>query len=99
MDAIHKGRCRSGSSTSTASASSGRGCDADERSGRHVYLSRGTGGRWDEGTSLYLGALKATNGFFSYEVPAAADVASYQSVVVSCRAFRVLITWADLPAA
>ncbi len=65
----------------------------------HVYLSRETGGRWDEATSLYLGALKATNGSFNYEVPAAADVASYQSVVVWCRAFRVLITWADLRAA
>lgn len=62
----------------------------------HVYLSRETGGKWDEGTSLYLGALKATNGSFNYEVPAAVDVASYRSVVVWCRAFRVLITWADL---
>ena len=62
----------------------------------HVYLSRETGGRWDEATSLYLGALKATNGSFNYEVPSTADLASYQSVVVWCRAFRVLITWADL---
>jgi electron transfer DM13 len=65
----------------------------------HVYLSRETGGRWDEGTSLYLGALKATNGSFNYELPATTDEASYQSVVVWCRAFRVLITWADLMAA
>jgi hypothetical protein len=62
----------------------------------HVYLSRETGGKWSEATSLYLGALKATNGSFNYEVPGAADVAGYQSVVVWCRAFRVLITWADL---
>jgi len=65
----------------------------------HVYLSRETGGRWDEGTSLYLGALKATNGSFNYELPPTTDEASYQSVVVWCRAFRVLITWADLMAA
>ena len=65
----------------------------------HVYLSRETGGRWDERTSLYLGALKATNGSFNYELPATTDEASYQSVVVWCRAFRVLITWADLMAA
>jgi len=64
----------------------------------HVYLSRETGGSWDEGTSLYLGALKATNGSFNYELPATTDVASYRSVVVWCRAFRVLITWADLRA-
>jgi Electron transfer DM13 len=62
----------------------------------HVYLSRETGGRWTEATSLYLGALKATNGSFNYEVPASADLASYRSIVVWCRAFRVLITWADL---
>jgi hypothetical protein len=64
----------------------------------HVYLSRETGGRWDEGTSLYLGALKATNGSFNYELPETVDVAGYRSVVVWCRAFRVLITWADLQA-
>jgi hypothetical protein len=62
----------------------------------HVYLSRESGGKWSEATSLYLGALKATNGSFNYEVPPTADVPSYQSVVVWCRAFRVLITWADL---
>jgi hypothetical protein len=62
----------------------------------HVYLSRETGGKWAEATSLYLGALKATNGSFNYELSAAVDVASYKSVVVWCRAFRVLITWADL---
>jgi hypothetical protein len=62
----------------------------------HVYLSRETEGKWDEATNLYLGALKATNGSFNYELPAIAEVASYQSVVVWCRAFRILITWADL---
>jgi len=62
----------------------------------HVYLSRETGGKWAETTSLYLGALKATNGSFNYELPAGTDIAPYQSVVVWCRAFRVLITWADL---
>ena len=62
----------------------------------HVYLSRETGGEWSESTSLYLGALKATNGSFNYELPVTADLSRYGSVVVWCRAFRVLITWADL---
>lgn len=62
----------------------------------HVYLSRETGGKWSEATSLYLGALTATNGSFNYDVPAGADVGIYRSVVVWCRAFAVLITWADL---
>jgi hypothetical protein len=65
----------------------------------HVYLSRETGGKWTEATSLYLGALKATNGSFNYDIPASADLAPYRSVVVWCRAFAVLVTWADLKAA
>jgi hypothetical protein len=62
----------------------------------HVYLSRETGGKWSESTSLYLGALKATNGSFNYDIPAGADLSLYKSVVVWCRAFSVLVTWADL---
>lgn len=62
----------------------------------HVYLSRASGGKLSAGSSLYLGPLKATNGSFNYELPASADVATYQSVVVWCRAFGVLISWADL---
>lgn len=62
----------------------------------HVYLSPDTGGKWSEATSLYLGPLKATNGSFNYAVPAGADVARYKSVVVWCRQFAVLVTWADL---
>ncbi len=65
----------------------------------HVYLSRETSGKWSEATSLYLGALKATNGSFNYDIPASADLAAYKSVVVWCRAFGVLVTWADLGAA
>jgi hypothetical protein len=62
----------------------------------HVYLSRETGGKWAEATSLYLGALKATDGSFNYDIPANADLSAYKSVVVWCRAFAVLVTWADL---
>jgi hypothetical protein len=62
----------------------------------HVYLARGAGGAYDGSRDLYLGALKATNGSFNYELPADARVADYRSVVVWCRAFSVLFTWADL---
>jgi hypothetical protein len=62
----------------------------------HVYLARGSGGAYDGSRDLYLGALKATNGSFNYELPADARVAEYRSVVVWCRAFSVLFTWADL---
>ena len=62
----------------------------------HIYLSKDTGGRYLEPNTLYLGALKATNGSFSYEIPASADLAQYKSVVAWCRNFATLITWADL---
>lgn len=64
----------------------------------HVYLSPDTGGRYAANTSLYLGPLSATNGSFNYEIPANVDLAKYRSVVVWCRAFSVLFTWADLRA-
>ena len=62
----------------------------------HVYLGRGMGGAYDGNRDLYLGALKATNGSFNYELPAGTPLADYKSVVVWCRAFTVLFTWADL---
>jgi hypothetical protein len=61
----------------------------------HVYLSPERGGRWSEATSKYLGPLKATNGSFNYPI-APSDLGVYHSVVVWCRAFAVLVTWADL---
>jgi hypothetical protein len=62
----------------------------------HVYLGRGMGGAYDGSRDLYLGALKATNGSFNYELPAGTTLGDYKSVVVWCRAFTVLFTWADL---
>jgi len=62
----------------------------------HVYLSRDTGGKWSEATSVYLGPLRATNGSFNYTVPPAADLSLARSVVVWCRQFSVLVTWSDL---
>jgi len=62
----------------------------------HVYLARGMGGAYDGSRDLYLGALKATNGSFNYELPTGTSLTDYKSVVVWCRAFTVLFTWADL---
>jgi hypothetical protein len=62
----------------------------------HVYLSTGQGGQWNEATSVYLGPLKATNGSFNYVVPAEQNSSLARSVVVWCRQFSVLVTWADL---
>ncbi len=65
----------------------------------YVFLARGTGGAYDARADLNLGRLKATNGTFAYEVPANANLVEYRSVIVWCRAFSVLFTWADLRAA
>lgn len=64
----------------------------------HVYLGRGMGGAYDGDKDLYVGGLKATNGTFTYELPAGTNVADYKSVVVWCRVFATLFTWADLKA-
>src|SRR2546428_8012285 len=55
----------------------------------HVYLSRDTGGKWTETTSLYLGALKATNGSFNYDIPACNDLAPPNSVAVGSPSYPV----------
>ena len=60
----------------------------------HVYLSSERGGNWSTTTTKYLGPLKATNGSFNYDV-APGDAGAYASVIVWCRAFSVLVTWAD----
>ena len=62
----------------------------------HIYLSKDTGGRYVEANTVYLGPMKATNGSFNYPIPASVDIGQYKSVVVWCRAFTTLITWADL---
>jgi hypothetical protein len=62
----------------------------------HVYLSKERGGAWSDASASYVGPLKATDGSFNYELPMPFDLAGFQSVVVWCRAFSVLVTWADL---
>jgi hypothetical protein len=59
-----------------------------------VYLSDASDGR--PGNFTDLGPLKATNGSFNYQVPAAVDLDAVHSVVVWCRAFSVTVTYAPL---
>jgi hypothetical protein len=61
-----------------------------------VYLSPRADG-YAEG-SLELGALKASDGSFNYEVPAGTDIEQFQSAVVWCRAFSVEFATAPLAA-
>jgi hypothetical protein len=59
-----------------------------------VYLSPDPAG-WTEDAVL-LGGLKATDGSFSYAVPAGIEIADIHSAVIWCRAFGVLFASATL---
>ena len=61
-----------------------------------VYLSPSVDGY--AAGSLELGALKASDGSFNYEVPAGTDIGQFKSAVVWCRAFSVLFATAPLAA-
>jgi hypothetical protein len=61
----------------------------------YVYLSRDVGGKRVE-ESLNLGRLKATDGAFNYEIPAAVNLSEVKSVVVWSRQFAVQIAVAAL---
>lgn len=58
-----------------------------------VYLSPDPDG-YAEG-ALELGALRASDGSFNYDVPAGVDVSGFRSAVVWCRAFSVLFATAS----
>ena len=60
----------------------------------YVYLSPGPDGYTDG--AIELGTLKATDGNFNYEVPAAVSVDGIRSVVVWCKAFSVQFAHATL---
>ena len=58
-----------------------------------VYLSPDVGYSPD---AIELGALKASEGSFSYDLPDGADPSTFRSAVVWCRAFSVLFAKAPL---
>lgn len=63
-----------------------------------VYVSPDPDG-WTE-EAINLGDLKATDGTFSYQIPAGVDASDIASAVVWCKAFGVLFATAELePAA
>jgi hypothetical protein len=64
----------------------------------HVFLAAGSSptGREDLGQYLDLGPLKGNIGDQNYEIPAAADLDLYNSVVIYCVPFHVLFAYADL---
>ena len=43
-----------------------------------------------------LGEIKGTKGNINYEIPEGTDIAKYNKVLIWCRAFRVLFSYAEL---
>ncbi len=58
----------------------------------HIYLSAGL----NVDDALDLGPIRATQGNINYELPAGADTTKYRSVLIWCRPFRVLFSYAEL---
>ncbi len=59
----------------------------------HVILGTTEGGG---GSGIDLGELKATDGTFSYPVPADVDLASFKSVTIWCKSFPTIFAVATL---
>lgn len=57
-----------------------------------IYLSSELG----DSDFINLGDLKATKGNVNYSVPAGTDITKYNKVLVWCRAFSILFSYAEL---
>lgn len=64
----------------------------------HVLLATGASptGQEDLGRTADLGSLKGNIGGQNYEIPPALDLEDYQSVVIYCVPFHVVVATADL---
>ena len=58
----------------------------------HIYLSSELG---DE-RFIDLGKIKATKGNVNYDIPAGIDTSKYNKVLVWCKPFSVLFSYAEL---
>ncbi len=58
----------------------------------------GSRGSATAGDALNLGKLKATDGNINYLIPEGTEVSAFQSVIIYCRAFRVVFAIATLEA-
>ena len=57
-----------------------------------IYLSTGLG----SGDVIDLGPIKATEGNVNYPIPEGTDLNKYKNVLIWCRAFSVLFSYAEL---
>lgn len=58
----------------------------------HIYLSAGL----NADDFVDLGSIRATEGNVNYAIPAGTDTNKYHFVLIWCRAFRVLFSYASL---
>ena len=58
----------------------------------HIYLSAGL----DAGDAVDLGSIRATEGNVNYTIPAGTDTSKYRNVLIWCRPFGVLFSYAQL---
>ncbi len=97
-DPIHWGRARS--ACTSARFFSNRISRSARDPAFHVYLVPKAGLRKnsDLGDAMFvdLGGLRAFKGSQRYAIPAGVDLKNYQSVIIWCRQFSVLISPADL---
>lgn len=61
----------------------------------YVYLTPDASGESVDG-AINLGALKATDGAFNYDIPPGTDVTQFASAIVWCRQFATLFAVAEL---
>ena len=57
----------------------------------HIYLSAGL----NVGDAIDLGSIRATEGNVNYTIPAGTDTAKYRNVLIWCRPFGVLFSYAQ----
>ena len=58
----------------------------------HIYLST----ELDAGDAVDLGSIRATEGNVNYTIPAGTDTSKYRNVLIWCRPFGVLFSYAQL---
>ena len=58
----------------------------------HIYLSAGL----DAGDAVDLGSIRATEGNVNYTIPTGTDTSKYRNVLIWCRPFGVLFSYAQL---
>ena len=68
--------------------------DFETVNGPDLYIYLATDTTADDFVSL--GKIKATKGNVNYAIPAGTDLAKYDTVLVWCKQFRVLFSYADL---